>query len=129
MHFLSFNDLILTPFFLLAIYGFAYALRSKLTDKSTKRFFIPALSLKLFGAIALGVIYELIYGGGDTARYFNESKVITQAFYDSPSIGIKLLLSNGEYDVLTHNYASKMGWYASQTEFFIVKLAGVLGTL
>lgn len=127
MIFLSLSDLLLTPIFLAIIYGIAYGLRPKLTNKITKKYYIPGLTLKLVGGIALGLVYEFVYGGGDTARYFHESKVITRAFYDSPLIGIKLLLSNGEIDPATLRYASQMGWYTASTEFFIVKISGLFG--
>lgn len=127
MNFLSLRDLLLTPVFLLIIYAIAYGIRPKLTNKLTKKYFIPGLTLKLVGGIALGLVYEFVYGGGDTARYFHESKVITRAFYRSPDIGIKLLLSHGEVDPATLPYASQMGWYWASTEFFIVKISGFFG--
>lgn len=129
MHFLTLRDLLLTPIFLLIIYAIAYSIRPKLTNKITKKYFIPGLTLKLIGGIALGLVYEFVYGGGDTARYFAESKIITRAFYNSPDIGIKLLLSHGQVDPATLAYASQMGWYTASTEFFIVKISAFFGIL
>ncbi|WP_026462934.1 hypothetical protein [Adhaeribacter aquaticus] len=120
------KDLFLTPIYLIILYGVAYWLRPKCTDKVTKKYFIPALTVKFIGAIALGVIYQFYYGKGtptgDTFNYFNHIKVVFSAFLDSPVIGVKLLLSSGEFDSVTAKYASKMEWYRSSTEFFVIKI-------
>jgi hypothetical protein len=123
------KDLFLTPIYLLLIYGMAFWMRPKVTNKVNKKYFIPALTLKLMGAIALGLIYQFYYGGGDTFNYFSQAKIVAQAFYDSPSAGLKLLLSNGEYDPLTFKYSSRMYWYDASTEFFIIKIGGIFGAL
>ncbi|KAA6437618.1 hypothetical protein ACD591_15625 [Rufibacter glacialis] len=123
------KDLFLTPIFLIIIYAIAYGLRSKFTNKQTRKYFIPALTLKIIGALSLGLIYQFYYGGGDTFNYYNSSKIVTQAFYDNPSIGIKILLSNGEYDPETIQYTSKIYWYQSPTEFIIIKIGALFGII
>ncbi|SDY10885.1 hypothetical protein [Hymenobacter psychrophilus] len=122
------KDLFLTPFYLALFYGLAFAVRKRFTNPLTKKYFIPALSVKFIGAISLGIIYQFYYGGGDTFNYFNESKIIHEAFFDSPSTGIKLLLSaDGIPDGSTAKYAAQMHWFAAETEYFIVKVCGFLG--
>ncbi|MFC5269353.1 hypothetical protein [Adhaeribacter terreus] len=126
------KDLFLTPIYLILIYGMAYWIRPKVTTNVTRKYFIPALTLKLIGAITLGLIYQFYYGSlgnpaGDTFNYFWHSKQITQAFYDSPKIGLKLLFSHGEYDSDTYRYTIWMFWYKAPTEFLIAKIASVIG--
>jgi hypothetical protein len=117
------KDLFITPLYLGLFYGLAFALRSRFTNALTKKYFIPALSVKFLGAIGLGLIYQFYYGGGDTFNYFNHVKVVYSAFMDSPTIGLKLLFSHGEYDPATSRYAAMMEWYRAPTEFFVIKIA------
>ncbi|KAA9332283.1 hypothetical protein F0P96_12445 [Hymenobacter busanensis] len=122
------KDLLLTPLYLAIFYGLAFAMRKRFTNPLTKRYFIPALSVKFLGALSLGLIYQFYYGGGDTFNYFNESKEINKAFFDSPSVAFKLLLaSDGEFDGSMAKYAGQMHWFNSETEYFIVKVSGFLG--
>ncbi|KAA5548310.1 hypothetical protein [Adhaeribacter rhizoryzae] len=95
---------------------------------------MPALTVKLVGAIALGIIFQFYYGrgsmpSGDTGNYYKQSRIVMQAFYDSPATGIKLLLSKGEYNSSTVRYASRMYWYTSSTEFFVIKVASFFGII
>ncbi|WP_207432379.1 hypothetical protein [Sabulibacter ruber] len=128
------KDLFLAPLFLILIYALAYWLRPKLTNKYTKKHFIPALTVKIIGAICIGLIYQFYYGngnsvGGDSGNYFRQSRIVVDAFYTDPNLGLKLLFSNGEYDPSTFQYASRILWYTSSTEFFIIKLATFFGIL
>jgi hypothetical protein len=126
-------DLFLTPVYLLLIYGIAKAFRNKVTTTVTRKYYMPALAVKLIGAIALGVIYQFYYGGGkpsgDTFHYFYHAKIIFQAFLDSPVAGLKLLVANGEFDNDTYTYAARMPWYRATTEYFVIKIAGFFGLI
>ncbi|SMB89590.1 hypothetical protein SAMN00120144_0956 [Hymenobacter roseosalivarius DSM 11622] len=117
------KDLLLTPIYLGVFYAIAFGVRKRFTNVLTKKYFIPALSVKFLGAIALGLIYQFYYKGGDTFNYFNHTKIVYQAFWDSPSSGIKLLFSHGEYDPNTASYAARMEWYDAPKEFTVIKIA------
>ena len=119
------KDLFLTPIYLLLLYAMSYGIRPKLTTKFTKKFFIPALTLKFIGAIGLGLVYQFYYGGGDTFTYFNHIKVVHKAFLDSPDVAFRIIFSHGEYDPATSNYNSWLQWYRSPTEFFVVKVGAL----
>jgi hypothetical protein len=119
------KDLFLTPIYLLLLYGIAYAVRPRVTNAFTKKYFIPALSVKFLGAIALGLIYQFYYGGGDTFNYFNHTKIIYGAFTDSPLLGLKLLLAHGEFDPATAKYASQLYWYHAPTEYAVIRVAAL----
>ncbi|PSR52069.1 hypothetical protein AHMF7605_00310 [Adhaeribacter arboris] len=125
------KDLILTPIYLLLIYTLVYAVKPLVTNKVNQKYFTLALSLKLFGAIALGFIYQFYYSngilGGDTSNYFNQAKIIYAAFQDSPFLAIKLILANGEYDPATRLYAAQMIWYRAPAEYMVIKFAGFFG--
>lgn len=119
------KDLFLTPIYLGLFYAIAFAVRQRFTNVYTKKYFIPALSVKLLGSLSLGIIYQFYYNGGDTFNYFNHVKIIYQAFSDSFSIGTQLLLSHGEYNPAIIRYTASMPWYHTSTEFFIIKVASV----
>ncbi|MCB2379736.1 hypothetical protein LGH70_19225 [Hymenobacter sp. BT635] len=123
------QDLLLTPFYLAIFYGIAYGVRGKVTNAFTRRYFIPALTVKFIGAIALGVVYQFYYGGGDTFNYTKHSTIIYNAFGDSPAAAIRLIFADGEFDALTSRYSSQMPWYTSTTEYFVVRVAAVAALL
>ena len=122
------SDIFLGPIFLTIIYLLAYAFRGRFTNVYTKRYFIPALSVKLFGAIALGLVYQFYYGGGDTFNYYRHSSLIHDAFMDSFSTGWKLIMSSGgDYYSDTSKYTSQMFWYhAGSSEYFLSRMAALI---
>lgn len=124
------KDLIITPIWLSVIYIFAFILRQYATDPVTKKYFIPGLTLKIVGAISLGLIYQFYYGGGDTFNFFSYgSKYIWEAFMESPVLGVKLLFANNEYQPETFSYASKILFYGDSASYFVVRVAGAIDLL
>lgn len=119
------KDLFLTPFFLAIFYGLAFAFRGRFTNVYTKKYFIPALSVKFLGAISLGLIYQFYYNGGDTFNYYNHVKVVHEALTEAPGLGLQILTSHGDFNPATQKYTSQLHWYRSSTEFFVVKIASV----
>ncbi|MTI32492.1 hypothetical protein [Xanthovirga aplysinae] len=120
------KDLLITPLFLVIIYAVAYFIRPLVSDSLTQRYFFSALSLKLIGAIALGMIYQFYYGMGDTFTYFtNGSKYIWEAFLDSPFKAFKLIfLANGEHFSDTLEYSRNIWMYRDLPSYFVVRVAG-----
>ncbi len=121
------KDLIVTPFLILVVYFFAFAIRNKVSDSWTRRYFIPALSLKITGAILLGVIYQFYYGGGDTFGYFTYgSNFIWDAILDSPINGLRLIFSyNGEHQPETFIYSSKINNFHSSSGYFVTRVSAL----
>ena len=58
------QDLIITPFYLILLSVVAYFIRPVVTNKDTRKYFLPALGMRFVGAITLGAIYQFYYGGG-----------------------------------------------------------------
>jgi len=120
------KDLFLTPIYLGIFYAIAFAVRPSFTNKYTKPYFIPALTVKFIGAIALGIIYQFYYGAGDTFNYFAESKVIYGAFGDNFGVALQLFGgSDGNYSGAIGKYVSQMHWFYSPTEYFVIKVGAV----
>jgi len=119
------SDYLLTPFYLAFFYAVAFGIRPMVTNRYTKQYFIPALSLKLFGGLALGVLYHTIYAG-DTNNYFNHASIIYDAFGHSFSTGLHLVTTNGTVTPDIAPYVSRMVWFgADSKEYFVIRVAAV----
>ncbi|MEO5976554.1 MAG: hypothetical protein ABIS36_19975 [Chryseolinea sp.] len=121
------RDLIVTPFYLALIYVVAYGVRSRMTDEITRRYFIPALTVRIIGALALGFIYDFYYQGGDTFSYHKfGSRHIWEAFMDSPATGLKLMFSDGVDQTGIYKYSSKILFFTDPSSYNVVRVAAVL---
>ncbi len=127
------HDLLIAPVWLGIIYMLAYMLRPAFTDRHTRRYFLPGLSVKLVGGLAVGFIYQFYYGGGrpsgDTFNYFREAGVIFQAFTENPLAGVQLILANGEVSPAIFQYATRIYWFDSPTEYFVIKVVALCSLL
>lgn len=64
------NDVLIAPIVLALIF---FVAKKKLKNKKEfiyKKYFLKALSVKMFSSIALALIYQYYYHGGDTMIYF-----------------------------------------------------------
>ncbi len=79
-------DFLVLPIVLLFVYAIAYHYRNRHYPHGHPyhRYFIPGLTLKIAGAIFIGLVYEYYYRGGDTMNYFYHARVINSSFTDSP---------------------------------------------
>lgn len=123
------KDFLFTPITLVLIYFLAYKFRDKFTNSYTRPYFIPGLTVKIIGAISLGLVYQFYYQGGDTFNYFEQSEVLHKAFLKNPLDGLRLLTANGTYQSSTFEYATQIYWYKSPSEYFVIKVAAIFGLL
>lgn len=121
------SDLFWGPLYLAIFYALAYMIRPSVTNKYTRSFFIPALTLKFVGAIGLGVIYQFYYHGGDTFNYLYHVKVIGSAFDQSLATGFKMIFAATSGDPDFSPYISRQFWQVDSTEYFVVRIAAFLG--
>ncbi|MBH8557649.1 hypothetical protein [Hymenobacter negativus] len=123
------KDLYITPFYLALIYGIAYGMRSSVTNVYTKKYFIPALTVKVVGAIALGILYHTLYGG-DTNNYYKQASVVYHAFGDSFAAGLELVTSSGDITPAIAKYTGQLYWFGhGSNEYFVIRVAAVLALL
>ena len=121
------QDLIVTPIYLLLLYALAYWIRPKVTNRDTRKYFIPGLTVKFVGAIALGLVYQFYYEGGDTLNYYNlGAKWIWEAFLDSPTKAISLITAGAEHPTDAFEYASRIIFFGDLPSYSIVRVAGLL---
>src|SRR5690606_9097304 len=120
------RDLIVTPILLIIIYALAWLIRDRVTDEVTRRYYFPALTVRIIGALAVGFIYQFYYGGGDTIAYHTHgSRHIWEAFADNPLYGFELLFSNGQHQPETFSYSSRIWYFRDQQSFFLIRVAAV----
>jgi len=79
-------DILLPPFYLIIILqlGYKYKSNKELIDPSY-RYFLPGLSVKILGSIALGLVYFFYYGGGDTVNYYYTCCAFINLLVDAPA--------------------------------------------
>ena len=124
------KDLIVTPIFFLLFVVVAYIIKPRLTDAATGRYFYPALLVKFLGAIALGIIYQYYYSGGDTYNFHTYgSRIIWEAFMDSPTTAFNMIFSGGKYSPEFFNYASRIYFFTDSTSFFVIRIAAIFDML
>src|SRR5689334_7562791 len=120
------RDLIVTPILIILIYLIAYFVRPYFTDDITKRYFLPGLTVRIIGALAIGFLYQFYYGGGDTFNYHTHgSRIIWEAFFNSPVTGFNLLSSNGQDATGVYSYSSRIVFYFDPSAYFVVRIAAL----
>lgn len=118
------RDLLVTPVFLIALFGMAYLIRPFVTDEVNRVYYFPALTVKIVGAIALGMVYQFYYGSGDTFMYHTYgSRLIWNAFIESPWEGIKLLFASSDNPGDVYHYASQIYLFRDSNSYTIIRLA------
>lgn len=71
---LSIFDLLLTPLYILGAYAYGYYVTKKnIRTNPEYAYFTSGLMTRVFGAIAIGLVYFFYYTGGDTTNYFQTS--------------------------------------------------------
>jgi hypothetical protein len=124
---MTLQDLFLSPVYFLMTFFALLIIRSKaVKDLTIKKYFFPAVFTKIFGALALGFVYQFYYKGGDTLIYFLGAGYIYQAMFESPFQAIQLLFTRGNEMIDgAYYYTSIIPFYEDPPTYFIVKLASL----
>jgi hypothetical protein len=90
---LEYTDFIITPLCVWLIFFFVNNNKDLWlgSHNPLKRYLIPALSLKIFGSIAAGLVYQYYYGGGDTMNFYACGSYVSTLFFDNFSDFLGLL--------------------------------------
>ena len=123
------KDLLIAPVIAFFIYGIAIIIRPWVTYEENQKYFLPALTLKLIGAILLGVLYQFYYGGGDTFGYFRGATTIFETFFEEPVIAFKLIFNENNYQDGVYKYASEIWMYQNATAYMVVRIAGIFAII
>jgi hypothetical protein len=118
------RDFIVTPVVIFLVYTAAYIARPYLADKTTARYYFPALTVKIIGAISIGLIYQFYYNGGDTFNFHTRgSRIIWEALVNQPLDGLNLFFASKDPEL--YAYVSRIPFYYDDSSFFVVRLAVV----
>jgi hypothetical protein len=127
---MTLQDIFLTPVYLLIAFFALIVIRTIMVkDKNIKKYFFPAVYLKIIGGISVGLVYYFYYKGGDTVHYFNGAGYICDAMFDSPFKAIRLLASNGEPILDLYEYTSVIPYYDDAPAYFLIKIASLFSFL
>jgi hypothetical protein len=119
-------DLFIAPLYIFLFFIYAYMLKPFVTDKHTEKYYIPGFAVKIIGAIAVGLIYQFYYKGGDTYNFYHNSTQVFNAFIKSPWLGIKLLFLTERFgDPDLADFTAKMYFFRDSSSLFVIKIAGL----
>ena len=129
MQYITITDFILLPIYLFVVFIFASYFKNKYYPKGhpLRRYFMPAFTLKIFGAIVLGLIYQFYYKGGDTLNYWHQTDVINSSFSDSIGTWFRLITGSAEiYDVDVYKYTTQFYWYGRSSPEYLISIIGAI---
>lgn len=124
------RDLIITPLIILLVYSGVYLVRPYVTDSVNRRYFIPALSVKILGALAMGFIYQFYYHGGDTFNYHTlGSRIVWESFIENPVNGLRLIFGSTTDELGIYKYSSRILFFHDANSYFIIRIAAFFDLL
>lgn len=125
-------DYVILPFVLAIVYGIAYKYRNKHypPNHPWRKYFIPGLTVKIFGALFISMVYVYYYEGGDTVNFYTQARVINTAIDNSLLKWFDLVLhipdtSNPAY----YDYITQLYWYDDIGSYIVCSITAVLSML
>lgn len=121
---LTIFDLLLTPIYLLIIYFIAsYIQKKNIYKDPLYKWYTKGLFAKIGGAIALCLIYQFYYQGGDTVNYFVTSEAISNMLWKDAGVFIQLMLGNNSAEMQS-NYDINTGFpeFSGKVELYVSRL-------
>jgi hypothetical protein len=129
---MTLQDLFLAPIYLSFIYVILFVIQGSIKDKVLHKYFVLAFTFKVIGALALGLIYQFYYRGGDTFNFFRDARAIWQAFWESPLLGFRIIFAQvGDYSPDLYEYTRRIYFFSAGDEqtFHVIRLSGFLSIL
>lgn len=121
------NDFLLAPIYIAIIYAIAFSIKRKMKDEELKKYFIPGLSVKIFGAIATGFIYWYYYGAGDSIYYYWRILKFKKLFARNFQDGLEAFINFPSFAESFEKYHIYQGLKAyDMSSFLTVKLAFIV---
>jgi hypothetical protein len=119
------KDLFLAPIYMLILYGIAVKIRNKhFKGHPFEPYFMKALHLKFFGAIAAGMVYWFYYNYGDTRGFFIHGKIVYNYILNDFSTFSHYMFPNAysdqPYQVLLNLKKSRA--FDDTASYFMIKL-------
>ncbi|MBC7694087.1 MAG: hypothetical protein H7141_01435 [Burkholderiales bacterium] len=129
---LSIFDLLLTPFYIIGAYAYAnWVTKKNISEKPEYAYFTKGLMVRIFGAIAIGLVYFFYYNGGDTTNYFQTSSAYAKLMLTEQDDFWIGWLGDGSKHYFTFNETTGFPVYSPRDShsFFVVRLLIPIVTL
>ena len=129
---LRLHDWMLAPIYIFLICVVALLLRKKYARRipEAKKYFLPALSLRIFGCFCFSLLYQFYYNGGDTWAYHWGGISIWRSFWENPLLFFQIMLNSAEEIPEAALYLfedTQATWYIRGDEtFMVMKVAALL---
>lgn len=109
---INIQDLFIVPLYLGLLISLGFFLRKKITRNHPviRKYFMPALYLRILGCFLSGIMYQYYYHGGDTFVYYNGSVAFWDIFWDNPIIYLESMLNSPQ------NYSMEIKQYFLDTD-------------
>jgi hypothetical protein len=123
------RDILVTPIVIMLVYAVGYFVRPHVTNAYSYRFFFPALSVKIVGALAVGFLYQFYYKGGDTFNYHTYgSRVIWKIFTENPADGLSLIFLPQSWltDGVAYQAMSRIVFFTDPGSYFVIRVAAFI---
>lgn len=129
---LSIFDVLLTPLYILGAYAYGYYITKKnIRTNPEYAYFTSGLMIRIFGSIALGLVYFFYYGGGDTTNYFQTSSAYAKLMFTDTNDFWVGWLGNGKGYYFQFSELTGFPVYTPRDHhsFFVVRLLIPIVTL
>lgn len=124
---LSIYDLLLTPIYILLILCVAYYIKKKhIAQHEEYKYYVAGISVKMLGAIGLGLIYFFYYNGGDTVNYYQTAKAYVNLFFKNRDNFMEgwlgTVIDTNHYYFFDENTGYPVYYHSDANAFFVVRL-------
>lgn len=129
MDYYSIVDVLLTPLFIFIIYSISrFIQQNKIEEFPEYKYYLKAISIKLFGALALCFVYTFYYSGGDTTQYFLDAISVNKLLYNNPPAGLDVIIHGLNAAKLSY-FNSDIGYpayFRDPSTSFVVQVVSVI---
>jgi len=122
---LSIFDILLAPFYLIAAYSYGhYITKKNIRTNPEYKYFTRGLIVRIFGAIALGLVYFFFYNGGDTVNYFQTASAYSNLFLNNQEEFWTAFVGNAKGQYFSFDDSTGYPIYSARDShaFFVVRL-------
>ncbi len=116
------HDYVVIAVYLILIFVFAKSYQNKKEPfNHVYRYFTWGLFARIFGAIALCLVYEAYYGSGDTVGFYRSSETMVNLLFQNPGAYFRILFGEFSPEVLSKfSRSTGFPWYMDDYEAFSV---------
>jgi hypothetical protein len=122
---LSIFDILLPPFYIIGALAYGYWVTKKnIRTNPEYKYFTRGLIVRIFGAIALGLVYFFYYSGGDTTNYHQSASAFSKLMFKDTGDFFIAWLGDGKNHFFSFDESTGYPVYFPKDShsFFVVRL-------